>query len=123
MAMNAAAERARARKRTGDAFPEQTEWLRNGTGNLHDQEWARENMAEFSREQATLERVQCSKCGSLFLKKDNRTTKCSTCRSHSRNVDLSAENDMDPGPVPAEIRECIEQATQVYTQIAMHSRK
>lgn len=102
--------RAPPAKRVCPAEPVDAEvyWrsLDHELGPLHEQEFAKANMAEFDDFQRRLAMVRCSSCPTETLM-DRRECAaifiCETCRSLKKRKLFTKENEMDPGDQPPEL--------------------
>ena len=82
-------------------------WADPENRGLHHEEWAQEEMAAFHRFEENLRHYHCVFCKEEWPLSASREAlyTCSRCKKDKKPCRLySAENDMDPGSVPAELR-------------------
>ncbi len=80
----------------------------NADSPLHEQEFVRNEMHSFHLDQGSLEHRQCTICKEAWPTRQNLTTETYTCYRYKRDKKspkkFSAENDMDSGIVPEQLR-------------------
>ena len=82
-------------------------WANPENRGLHHEEWAQEEMAAFHRLEENLRHYHCVICKEAWPLSASRQQMftCSRCKRDRKPCRLySAENDMDPGSVPAELQ-------------------
>ena len=82
-------------------------WENPANRGLHHEEWAQEDMAAFHRFEENLRHYHCVICKETWQPSASRQQifSCSRCKRDRKPCRLySAENDMDPGSVPAELQ-------------------
>ena len=82
---------------------------------LHHEEWAQEEMAAFHRFEENLRHYHCSICKEVWPLSGFPTQifTCSRCKRDRKPCRLySAENDVDPGSVPAELQ-CLSEVEEL----------
>ena len=82
-------------------------WADPENHGLHHEEWAQEEMAAFHRFEENLRHYHCVVCKEAWPLSTSREQifTCSRCKRDTKPCRLySAENDMDPGSVPAELQ-------------------
>ena len=82
-------------------------WANPENRGLHHEEWAQEEMAAFHRFEENLCHYQCVICKEAWplSASQQQIFSCSRCKRDRKPCRLySAENDMDPGSVPAELQ-------------------
>ena len=82
-------------------------WADPENRGLHHEEWAQEEMAVFHRFEENLRHYHCVVCKEAWPLSASREAlyTCSRCKRDKKPCRLySAENDMDPGSVPAELQ-------------------
>ena len=82
-------------------------WANPENRGLHHEEWAQEEMAAFHRFEENLRHYHCVICKEAWPLSASRQQifTCSKCKRDRKPCRLySAENDMDPGSVPAELQ-------------------
>ena len=82
-------------------------WANPENRGLHHEEWAQEDMAAFHRFEENLRHYHCVICKETWPPSASRQQifSCSRCKRDRKPCRLySAENDMDPGSVPAELQ-------------------
>ena len=86
-------------------------WANPENRGLHHEEWAQEEMAAFHRFEENLRHYHCVICKEAWPLSASRQQifTCSRCKRDRKPCRLySAENDMDPGSVPAELQDLSE---------------
>ncbi len=106
-----ASQRQTRQEETREGYLHQGNW--QSSGPLEDQKWAQQSMAKFHRKQEQWQHRQCTICNEQWPVRTRLNIQPYICLRCQRDKTVpkvySADNDMDPGKLPA----CLEGMTQV----------
>ncbi len=93
----------------------------NADSPLHEQEFVQNEMHSFHLDQERLEHRQCTICKEAWPTRQNLTSETYTCyrckRDKKSPKKFSAENDMDPGIVPGQLRGLIQVEEMLISRV------